>query len=89
MITPVLSFLFFLIPSIIAFSVSRKRWLIFGVNLLMLIMTTAVVEVATDPKTAHVISVWTSIAIGVFAVAWWVGLIIWALRSRRRSNPKS
>ena len=89
MITTVLSFLFFLIPSIIGFSVSRRQWLIFGVNLLMVIVTTAVVEVTTDPKTAHVLSVWTSIAIGVFAIAWWVGLIIWALRSRRRTNPKS
>ena len=89
MITTVLSFLFFLIPSIIGFSVSRRQWLIFGVNLLMLIMTTAAVEVTTDPKTAQVISVWTSITIGVFAIAWWVGLIIWALRSRRRTNPKS
>ena len=71
------------------FSVSRRQWLIFGVNLLMLIMTTAMVEVTTDPKTAQVMSVWTSIAIGVFAIAWWVGLIIWALRSRRQTNPKS
>ena len=89
MITTVLAFSFFLIPSIIGFSVSRRQWLIFGVNLLMLIVTTAIVEVTTDPKTAHVLSVWTNIAIGVFAIAWWVGLIVWALRSRRRTKPKS
>jgi hypothetical protein len=47
-----------------------------------------VVEVTTDPKTAQVMSVWTSIAIGAFAIAWGVGLIIWALRSRWRTNPK-
>jgi uncharacterized protein with PQ loop repeat len=73
-------------PSFAGFIISKRRWAIFGVNLLMIIITVVIAAIAYSISPEYKMSIPVAFANLLYFLLWWVGLLAWAVRSRRRHS---
>ena len=85
-ITTLILLVFCLIPSFAGFIISKRRWAIFGVNLLMIIITVVIAAIAYSISPEYKMSTPVAFANLLYFLLWWVGLLAWAVRSRHRRS---